>query len=156
MLNSVCELESLGKRAVSIQIWLCWRKSQAFIESEGKDGKVVAVDARINDIARKCQGDLIHQHNPKLLPLLVARSRHITATSKNVEPDKPLSRFLLHCDNDIFRHIAPYCFILSPDKLQEEVERDITFQKEAEYCCDCEGWFLPLTCYCLAYNGYSS
>jgi len=149
MFNAVCKLASQN-RSASVQVWLCWRKNKAILlESERKDDIT-----QINDIAVKCQGDLVHQYNPTLLPLLVARSRYAAATDDNV--DEPLSQFLLHCDDNIFRHIAPYCFEFCRDKLQQDVESDIYFKENAEWCCDCEGWFLPYACDCNRYCGYSS
>jgi len=161
MFDAVCEFESLDNWMIPVQIWLCWRKSQTELkEVQRKADEASSIvqtpaNAQINAIAKKCQEDLVHKHNPMLLPLLLARSRYTTDPS-NISSDDPLFQFLLECEDDAFRSIAQYSFILGPDKLQKEVEGRVYFKKYAEWCSECEGWFLPWSCVCYRYTGYSS
>jgi hypothetical protein len=160
MFEAVYEMLSVSKD-VPVTIWLCWRESMREAQQRSKNSKnevassEATTPARIEAIARACQENLVHRYNPALLPLLMARSRHtlaITSSSHNNAP-YPL---IVTVEDDIFRHIAKYCFTLGPDALQKKIEQDRYFQKNAQYCTDCEGLFLPYTCMCCVYNGYSS
>ncbi|CAB9500573.1 expressed unknown protein [Seminavis robusta] len=159
LFEAVCEIsaQNLHNQMVRTQIWLCWRKTQVELEAQGDAATESTTEMpprQIEDVARKRQGDLVHKYNPKLLPLLLARSRYSKGTAVSMGDE--LAQSMAKCEEDIFRRIAEYCFILSPKKLEKEVERDIHFQKHAEWCCECEGWFLPWSCDCMRYNGYSS
>lgn len=164
LFQAVCEISYLDDCiTVQTQIWLCWRKTQ--VELEAQQNAIIeeastaqaqgsVLNAQIKAIARKIQGDLVYKHNPNLLPLLVARLRYVNNDTA-VSTEDSLAQFIVLLDEGVFRTIVKV-FILSPDELKEEVERDIHFQKNAEWCCECEGWYLAWTCHCGDYCGYSS
>ena len=158
MIQAVCEMSSLGRDA-PVWVWLYWRQKP--IDPKSLSTKSRADAKKLEAIAKKAQGDIVHERNPLLLPLLLARSRYMKKSAvddvtDNSTTENDIAQVALKLPDAMFRLVAEYCFILCPEKLQKEVESNIYFQENAEYCFECEGWFLPYSCYCHAYGGYSS
>lgn len=137
MFDAVREMSSLNNWMVPVQIWSCWRKTrkQSAATVSLKDPKP---NAAIEAIARKAQGDLVHKHNPALLPLLIARARY-TDTDTDRDDSNTATDSILGLPDIAFHLVVEFCFIVSPDKLQKKVEDKLYFQKNSEWCCDCEG-----------------
>jgi len=149
MHEAVCAMSTLGK-SVHRAIWLCWRKSLKNQKNEAEEVSSGDI-TRIKDIAHAYEANLVFDLNPMLLPLLVARFRY----NQQANLECMLGKFhpIVVVSDDIFKHIATFCFTFDPEPLAKKVESNLYFQNNAEWCSDCDGYFLPWDCYCLRRGG---
>ena len=110
---------------------------------------------RLKSIIQGRQRDLAWRHNSKhLLPILLVRLQGRKALEGGIS-DPIRNHVFVRLTDDVLRVIQSFIGTFSPVAEANKMREKAYFQKHAEYCSECEGYFLPCQCYC-TYSGYMS
>jgi hypothetical protein len=109
---------------------------------------------RLKSIIQGRQCDLAWRHNRHLLPILLVRLQGRKALEGGIS-DPIRNHVFVRLTDDVLRVIQSFIGTFSPVAEAKKMREKAYFQKHAEYCSDCEGWFLPCQCMC-TYRGYLS